>query len=132
MEKKNPMQRYWERRRYSIERLGGACVKCGATENLQLDHIDKFQKSFNITAFWSISLEKYDKELEKCQLLCKSCHKIKTDEEKDWGTLGYGPTHHGTASMYRTGCRCRECRLAYNAEARSYRQLQRLNKILEE
>ena len=29
-----------ERRKILIERLGGKCVKCGTTENLQFDHID--------------------------------------------------------------------------------------------
>ena len=126
------LERYRERRAYSIAKLGGKCVRCGATKNLQLDHIDKYLKSFNITAYWSYSLEKYDVELAKCQLLCKSCHKEKSNEEKDFGALGYGYTHHGTASMYRESCRCNACRLAYNEEARKYRALQRLNKILEE
>lgn len=126
------MDRYRARRAYAVEKLGGKCVRCGATKNLQIDHKDKWLKSFNISQFWSISLDRFDVELAKCQLLCKPCHKIKSDEEKDWGVLGYGPTQHGTASMYRLGCRCRECRLDYNREAREYRQLQRLNKILEE
>ena len=131
-QRKTPMDRYRDRRAFAIEYLGGKCVRCGSTKNLQLDHKDKFQKSFNLGEKWSYSLEFYKKELDKCQLLCKSCHKLKSDEEKDWGVLGYGPTHHGTASMYRKGCRCEACKLDYNREAREYRQLKRLEAILEE
>lgn len=131
-QKKTPMERYWERKRYAIEYLGGKCVRCGSTKNLHLDHKDKFLKSFNIGEKWSISLEKYTEELKKCQLLCKTCHKLKSDEDQDWGVLGYGPTHHGTASMYKKGCRCEPCKKDYNREAREYRQLQRLERILNE
>lgn len=127
-----PMQRYRARRAHAYEVLGGKCVRCGSTKNLHLDHKDKYLKDFNITAYWSYSIEKFDVELSKCQLLCKPCHKIKSDEDQDWGALGYGATHHGTASMYRTGCRCSPCKLDYNREARQYRALQRLNSILEE
>lgn len=127
-----PLERYRARRSYAVAKLGGKCVRCGTTKNLQIDHIDKWLKSFNISQFWSISIERFDAELAKCQLLCRACHKIKSDQEKDWGILGYGPTHHGTDSMYKKGCRCRECKLAYNKAAREYRALQRLNKILEE
>jgi len=31
---------------YLIELLGGKCVGCGITENLQFDHIDRKQKVF--------------------------------------------------------------------------------------
>jgi hypothetical protein len=126
------MERYRARRRQIEDYLGGECARCGATTKLQVDHKDKWLKSFNISQFWSLSWDKLKVELDKCQLLCKSCHKIKSDEEKDWGVLGFGPTHHGTDSMYKEGCRCRPCKNAYNKAAREYRQLQRLNRILEE
>lgn len=130
-ESKTPLQRYRERRAYSIAKLGGKCVRCGSTKRLELDHIDKRQKSFNITQHWSYSLEIYDKELEKCQLLCHTCHVAKSFEAKDWGK-GYGATDHGSYSMYKRGCRCTPCKLAYNKAIREYRQLQRLERILAE
>lgn len=125
------MDRYRERRRYSIEKLGGKCVRCGSTKRLELDHIIKADKSFNITQFWSISLERYDEELAKCQLLCHNCHVQKSFESRDWGK-GYGATTHGSSSMYKLGCRCRECKDAYNKVTREQRQLQRLERILAE
>ena len=65
------------------ERLGGQCVKCGTTENLEFDHIHPGDKSFNITSRMNcrITDEMYD-ELDKCQLLCKSCHKQVTIKQK--------------------------------------------------
>lgn len=129
---KSTLERYRDRRAYSIVKLGGKCVRCGTTKRLELDHIDKAQKSFNITQFWSISLERYDKELAKCQLLCHDCHVRKSFEQKDWGK-GYGPTDHGSSTMYKNySCRCDECKAAYNKVTRKYRQLQRLNNILNE
>ena len=56
--------------------LGNICWCCGATENLQFDHIDPKTKSFNINA--QDSWEKLIPELDKCQLLCPPCHLKKT------------------------------------------------------
>ena len=129
---RTPKERYAERRAYSIKKLGGKCVRCGSTDRLELDHRIKKDKSFNITQFWGLSLEKYDKELAKCQLLCHDCHVRKSFEEKDWGK-GYGPTDHGSSTMYKNyGCRCSECKAAYNKVTREQRRLQRLNRILAE
>ena len=65
--------------------LGGSCVVCGATEGLQIDHLDPDQKSFTLGKLWSASQERFLDELSKCQLLCDDCHKVKTltfDQEK--------------------------------------------------
>lgn len=129
---KSAMERYRDRRAYSIIKLGGKCVSCGSTENLEFDHKEKSKKSFNITQFWSISKERYDEELAKCQLLCHDCHVAKSFREHDWGK-GYGATGHGTSTFYKNyGCRCAECKKAYNKVTREQRQLARLNRILDE
>lgn len=60
------------------EHLGGKCVGCGVTENLQFDHIDRTQKSFSISENRDKSYDVLLEEAEKCQLLCKDCHRIKT------------------------------------------------------
>jgi 5-methylcytosine-specific restriction endonuclease McrA len=73
---------------YLIEMLGGKCVGCGITENLQFDHIDRKQKSFTIGKCFDSSLEnKLIPEAKKCQLLCKSCHRIKTTINHDMHSL---------------------------------------------
>lgn len=94
-----------------IAHLGGKCVRCGTTENLEFDHIDPRIKSFNITNFLSYSKEKIQLELLKCQLLCNECHKKKT----------YKPREHGTTRMYRIGCRCELCSGANTEAMRQWR-----------
>jgi 5-methylcytosine-specific restriction endonuclease McrA len=76
---------------YLIEMLGGKCVGCGVTENLQFDHIDRKQKTFTIGKRLESSLEnKLIPEAKKCQLLCKSCHQVKTTINHDMHSLADG------------------------------------------
>ena len=82
-----------ERRQYLEEYLGGKCVKCGATERLDFDHIIPADKSYtigsNITCF---SLEELILEVDKCQLLCRPCHIQKGRENGDYtGPKGLPP-----------------------------------------
>ena len=69
---------YHKRRKLLVEMLGGKCVDCGTTENLQFDHKDPSEKSFNISCVLS---ERTFKELEKCELRCGNCHLEKTKND---------------------------------------------------
>lgn len=125
------LERYRERRAYAIEKLGGKCVVCGTTENLEIDHINKKDKSFQITQRWSVSIEEYNKELAKCQLLCNLHHKEKSSREHDWGREGFGPSDHGSLAFYKNkGCRCKLCRKAYSDHAKWYRLQKQIDEIL--
>ena len=74
-------KRYYETLSESMEKLGGKCVKCGATERLEFDHIDPKNKSFCITSRLLMGdREKFQEELDKCQLLCYDCHLEKTKQ----------------------------------------------------
>lgn len=127
------LQRYRERREYAVKKLGGKCVVCGSTENLEIDHINKKDKSFQITQRWSVPIDIYDKELAKCQLLCHQHHKEKSDREKDWGKEGYGPSDHGTLAFYKNrGCRCKLCKKAYSEHSSWYRLQGQIDQILSE
>lgn len=109
------MTDYKKRKQHLIDILGGVCVECGTIENLEFDHIDPAQKSFVITANWTMALEKLLVELAKCQLLCADCHQKKTRTEM-------GSAQHGTISMYRHHrCRCEPCRMAYNEASRRWK-----------
>ena len=76
-------KRYYETLSESMEKLGGKCVKCGATERLEFDHIDPKNKSFCITSRLLMGdREKFQEELDKCQLLCYDCHLEKTKQSR--------------------------------------------------
>ena len=74
---------YHKRRNKLIEQLGGKCVRCGSTENLEFDHISSQSKEIDISKQITSDIISIQKELIKCQLLCRSCHIQKTKEEKD-------------------------------------------------
>ena len=80
-EKNNKAQRERdkERKKLLTEMLGGKCVSCGTTENLQFDHIDPTTKSFSIGKRYRC--KDVFEEIKKCQLLCCDCHWKKTSED---------------------------------------------------
>jgi 5-methylcytosine-specific restriction endonuclease McrA len=78
--KKRARQLRWkhQRRDDAIVLLGGKCIDCGSTENLEFDHVDPALKRFNPTDIWSRNVVTRIDELAKCVLRCNSCHKKKT------------------------------------------------------
>jgi hypothetical protein len=56
------------------------CVNCSNNDHrvLEFDHLQ--DKKFNIANGKSYSLDKMKKEMNKCQVLCVNCHRIKTWE----------------------------------------------------
>lgn len=112
--------RYAKRRKWALRLLGGKCVRCGSKKGLQFDHKDPSTMSFRISERWLTNLDVLRKELDKCQLLCRPCHNLKTLKE-----LGRKPTAgtHGNTSAYRRGCRCVRCRKAQSeSNSRRYRE----------
>ena len=74
---------YHENRQYFIDKLGGQCVSCGTTDNLEFDHINPLDKSFGVSSRLSRKNayqldEELIEEINKCQLLCQQCHSKKT------------------------------------------------------
>lgn len=110
--------RHRTRRNKMIDYLGSECSRCGATDNLEFDHLKPDTKNFDIslkaTHPWSLLLP----ELKKCQLLCRPCHKAKTREDFDQPNAR---ETHGTLSSYRY-CRCVECKAAKRTYMRRWRQ----------
>jgi hypothetical protein len=74
--------KYAERKSSAIEKLGGKCVRCGSTDNLEFDHIDETTKFANMSDIFRMRQELIDAKLDKCQLLCHNCHMQKTYEER--------------------------------------------------
>ena len=69
-----------------VNRLGGKCARCGCTENLEVDHKDPREKLFEVKSRLSYKWVNLIDEVDKCQLLCKPCHKDKTYNE-DWDVI---------------------------------------------
>lgn len=93
---------YYKKRRQAIfDYLGGKCVECGTTENLEVDHINREDKSFHVSQ--RLSVKNNSAELDKCQLLCTTHHKAKTSREQS------GWTHGTTYGWMRKKCKCEEC-----------------------
>lgn len=102
-----PQQRYLAKRRLEAKTyLGGSCVTCGATSDLEFDHVDpstiKIRISTAISQHWS--WDRLLTELNKCQLLCKPCHIKKTAVEMR-ERLTHGKYH----AAYHLKCSCEAC-----------------------
>jgi hypothetical protein len=110
-EEQRAYQRAWvARRRKDWLEANGPCVRCGSSENLEVDHVDRAQKVSH--KVWSWSAVRREAELAKCQVLCQPCH-VKKGQEA--GDLGQGPRNrtkmHGSMRMYVfEKCRCDACR----------------------
>lgn len=93
-----------------IDVLGGECIECGSTNDIQFDHIIPETKLFNISQRLHYTISSLLDEVQKCQLLCADCHRKKTSLDLCFIEGG----RHGVASTYTNfGCRCVECRRAW-------------------
>lgn len=97
---------YVLRRNKIIDYLGGACAVCGARDDLQIDHINRDDKSFNISSNLTISNSAVRDELGKCQVLCRFHHQSKTAIENS------GFTHGSVYAWMKKKCNCDVCATA--------------------
>lgn len=123
------LQRYHRRRELIIDELGGECTECGSTEELEIDHLNPEEKSFD----WGKALAGYSEkrireEIIKSQLLCNEHHEGKTrkDLAKKFGQREHW--EHGTLAGYRY-CREECCKKAKSKSNKEYRQKNK-NKIV--
>ena len=86
----NNKRRRDARRQLLIDHLGGKCVGCGDTNDLQFDHIVRADKSFTIGQCMNKKLDVLIEEANKCQLLCKKCHQLKGVSYNDYEKLADG------------------------------------------
>jgi hypothetical protein len=110
-------KRYDERRDAAIKFLGGECVICVTTHQLEIDHVDPTTKSYPFERMYRLCEEKFWDEIKKCQLLCKTHHYEKTMLQN-----GKSYAEHGSLTMYtHHKCRCDLCKQANREQSRKYR-----------
>lgn len=108
-ERQREYQRQWVAQRRSVYFADKACVDCGATERLELDHEDPAQKVSH--RIWSWAQERRDAEIAKCVVRCADCHRERHAVLR---------RRHGI-KRYEKGCRCEVCREAKAASNARYR-----------
>lgn len=113
MNNKTPGEKYQEWRNYMLTYLGGKCVVCGTTQNLEVDHIDPKLKTAEFKSMTTYSIRRKQKELNNAQLLCNRHHREKTLSMKDVPqNHSNNNGKHGSGYMYiQKGCRCALCGL---------------------
>lgn len=61
------------------------CVDCGVSYPpyvMDFDHRDRSAKRFNLSKGWNQSWESVELEMNKCDLVCSNCHRIRTFRNK--------------------------------------------------
>lgn len=109
--------RYHKRRAKAIEAMGGKCVRCGSEDRLEFDHIERSLKAGEIARWLSRGEQRYLRELEKCQLLCRACHIEKSRGESSVG--------HGGGKTGIRNCYCEKCKPLKLAYMREWKRKQR-------
>lgn len=100
-DRKYKRKRRAERRNAFFE--GKACIDCGSTENLELDHRNPVEKASHHIWFWGE--DRLAAETAKCDIRCHACHKERHREI----SRERARERHGTITKYKEGCRCQVC-----------------------
>ncbi len=61
-------------------------MNCGYKEHacaLDLDHRDPVNKRYNPARLTRVSWDSFWSELDKCDVLCSNCHRVKTKNQKE-------------------------------------------------
>lgn len=112
-------QRRKKIRQKILQFLGNKCVSCGATSNLEVNHIDRKQKTYSIAKMYDFKWSEIEKELKKCNVLCEACHAAYTSNQ--WKNGEIIPHNKGKRREYKHGdlgmynnrqCRCDLCKNA--------------------
>lgn len=114
-------KRLWRRAKRAAWMSERVCVQCGATEQLEIHHIDPATKI--TSAMWDRNQEFLDTELAKCEVLCRACHRVKTTAYLRAKALARTTCIHGHEmtpenTYWRKGGRKRECRTCVLASQR--------------
>jgi hypothetical protein len=112
------LARYHRIRAEAIAALGGECVDCNVTEDLEFDHLDRYEKSFDVGRLLNYSKLRRDEELKKCVLRCGDCHRAKTKALKD-----YKGVPHGEGIVGKRKCQCGSCAPLKETQSEKFERL---------
>jgi hypothetical protein len=114
--------RYHQKRKEVIDRLGGRCIRCGSTEGpFHLDHKNASKKTMRASDLHSVNDKRFESELKNLQVLCEDCYHIKSFENWDYSKRTPKVTH-GSYWFYRKyRCRCPACVKAYTEKQKEWR-----------
>lgn len=84
----------------AIEYLGGKCQNCGYADPRALEFHHLRDKKFSIGMVANKSFLSLKEELDKCQLLCSNCHRIKHSERFDEKWKNELKTYKGTFKSF--------------------------------
>jgi hypothetical protein len=89
-ELKTAQRRIENRRRLRLFLLAHPCVDCGEADPivLELDHRDPAEKAQAVT--WLAARRRWAivaAEIDKCEVRCANCHRIRTAEQFGWSKL---------------------------------------------
>ena len=99
---------YRERKEYINRKKleAGCCKDCGLKVTCETfpvfewDHVDPSTKSFNLGNVRGQSYYKIDAELEKCELVCANCHRMRTVAGERWKRADSTQTDSFTLELF--------------------------------
>ena len=78
---------YQKKRRALIDSFKSVpCMDCGEVYPpyvMDFDHRPENEKSFTISKSLNVDLEKLMMEIEKCDVVCSNCHRMRTHNRKN-------------------------------------------------
>jgi len=80
-----------EARIYIYEYLAShPCSMCGEADPvvLEFDHIKGKEEEISRLITNGASIDRLEKEMKRCQVLCSNCHRCKTSKERGWFKSG--------------------------------------------
>jgi hypothetical protein len=119
---KQLLEKYHKQREDALIYLGNKCNRCNSIYELEIDHIDWRKKTLSFGKDWYQSGIWWKEIYEQGQLLCRSCHKIKTKKDLSERHQKDRSKCHGTLSQYmRYKCRCKDCSKCYSKYRKNLR-----------
>ena len=79
---------------------------------MEFDHSNPADKTYDISKLWTKPQKVIEEELAKCVLLCETCHKKKSAEERS--------VAHGRGKAGKRDCPCTECKARKSEYMKNY------------